>query len=60
MINLFKKQAPKESTFLDIKPSFKTIKPDNRPSFNQWAQDYRVSSRFERVKFVYIRVDSLL
>ena len=59
MITLFKRKQ-KEPTFLEQKPRFRTTRPKNRPSFNDWAREYRVSSCFERVKIVYIQTGSLL
>jgi len=59
MITLFKRKQ-KEPTIFDYKPTFRTTRPASRPSFNEWAREYRVSSCFERVKIVYIQTGSLL
>ena len=59
MITLFKRKQ-KEPTIFDCKPTFRSTGPKNRPSFNDWAREYRVSSCFERVKIVYIQTGSLL
>ena len=59
MITLFKKQKH-EPTIFDQKPAFRTTRPASRPSFNEWAREYRVSSCYERTKYVYIQVPTLL
>jgi hypothetical protein len=59
MITLFKSKN-QEPTIFDQTPRFRTTRPANRPSFNEWAREYRVSSCFERVKYVYIQVPVLL
>jgi hypothetical protein len=59
MITLFKRKN-QEPTIFDQTPRFRTTRPANRPSFNDWAREYRVSSCFERVKIVYIQTGSLL
>ena len=59
MINLFKRKQ-KEPTIFDQKPTFKTTQPDNRPGFNDWAKEFKVSSCYERVKYVYVVPDSIL
>lgn len=59
MLNFFKRKQ-QEPTIFDYKPTFRTIVPKNRPSFNDWAREYRVSSCYERVRIVYIQTGSLL
>jgi hypothetical protein len=59
MIKLFKSKK-QEPTIFDQTPTFRTIRPANRPSFNEWAREYKVSSCYERVKYVYVYVNDIL
>lgn len=59
MLNLFKRKQH-EPTIFDQKPAFKTTVPTSRPSFNEWAKEYRVSSCYERTKYIYIQVPAIL
>ena len=59
MITLFKSKK-QEPTIFDETPKFRTVKPTERPSFNEWAREFKVSSCYERVKYVYVYVDTIL
>lgn len=59
MLNFFKRKQ-KEPTIFDQTPAFKTTVPKNRPSFNDWAREFKVSSCYERVRIVYVHTGSLL